>query len=99
MRMKGDTDLQTLEVEKTLPRKVVEGERCNSRSFQSIESKQWGGLEENRKNRTVRMNAGVATQAKCDSKCDFAGSYAPASNNCCIKRIFFYPNTVRTRPG
>ena len=65
MRMKGDTDLQTLEVEKTLPRKVVEGKRCNSRSFQSIESKQWGGSEENRKNRTVKTNAGIATQAKC----------------------------------
>ena len=47
--MKGDTDLQTLKVEKTLPRKVVEGERCSSRSFQNIESKKWGGSEEKSK--------------------------------------------------
>jgi hypothetical protein len=44
--MKGDTDLPALEVEKTLPRKTVEGKRCNSRSFQSIGSKQRGSSEE-----------------------------------------------------
>ena len=44
--MKGDTGLPTLEVEKAQARKTLEDERCNSRSFQSIESKQRGGSED-----------------------------------------------------
>ena len=98
MGMKGDTNLRTPDAEKTLPRKTVEGERCNSRPFQSIETKQRGGSEENLKNRTMTMNAGIAAQAKCDPKCDSAGSYTPASNDYYIKRTF-YLNTARTRPG
>jgi hypothetical protein len=33
------------------------------------------------------MSVSIATQAKFDSKCDSAGIYAPASNDCCINGI------------
>lgn len=82
--MKGDTDLPITEMEKTPP---VLSERCNFKSFQSIESKEQGGWEENQKNPhtlvVVTINAGrIATQARYDSKCDSAGSHAPVSDDC-----------------
>jgi hypothetical protein len=54
--------------------------------------KQWGSSEEISKIRIGTMKASIATQAKRESKCDSAGSYAPAP-------MIADPTTARTRPG